>query len=117
VFARAFPGSGGRYPVSINGGLHPLWSRDGRTLYYWEGNSLIAASITTAPDFAVMARHTLFSVDALAPNLNSRSYDLAPDGSHFVMIAPASAGKATLTVASNWAAEIRARLSTAEGRR
>ncbi len=37
VYAVPFPGPGARIPISANGGTDPLWSRDGRELFYARG--------------------------------------------------------------------------------
>src|SRR5207244_3483194 len=44
VYLRPFPSGTGRTVVSIDGGVEPLWSRDGRTVFYLHTGQLIAAS-------------------------------------------------------------------------
>jgi serine/threonine-protein kinase len=46
VYVTAFPGPGPRIPISPDGGVMPLWSRDGRELFYCEGDRLMAVSFT-----------------------------------------------------------------------
>jgi serine/threonine-protein kinase len=85
VYVRPFPGPGPRVPVSLNGGTEPCWSRDGRELYYREGNAMMAASVRTQPVFAVTERRLLFSGTFLAGG-SFREYDVTPDGRRFVMV-------------------------------
>jgi len=99
VYVRPFPGPGGRVSVSLLGGTEPAWSRDGRELYYRAGDSLIAASVTFEPRFAVTGRRVVFAGRFLR-SANSREYDPAPDGQHFVMIRGGTASS-TLIVLTN----------------
>jgi Tol biopolymer transport system component len=108
IYVRPFPGPGGRFQVSNDGGLEPVWARDGRTLYYRQDRRLIAASVSTAPSFTVTGRRTVFqgTFDASGPHA---SYDVALDGKHFLMLAP-SDDRPSVVVVLNWASEARARL-------
>jgi Tol biopolymer transport system component len=46
--------------VSQNGGREPLWSRDGRELYYLEGNKLVALVVKAGQEFSFGAPSILF---------------------------------------------------------
>jgi serine/threonine-protein kinase len=85
VYVRPFPGPGPRVPVSLNGGTEPCWSRDGRELFYREGDAMMAAAVRTQPAFAVTERRRLFS-GAFLPGGSFREYDVTPDGRRFVMV-------------------------------
>ena len=82
---RSLTGPGSRYLVSAEGGREPAWGRGGRELYYRNGNRLMAAQLATAGGFAVQARTTIMETPALAGRGN-RNYDVAPDGSGFLML-------------------------------
>jgi serine/threonine-protein kinase len=107
VYLRSLSGTGGRVPVSVGGGGEPLWSRDGKKLYYRTGAKLIAATVATAPSLAVTTREVLFegpyATDVYHPN-----YDVAPGGG-FVMVRPVEEGR-QLVVAVNWSQELRQRI-------
>jgi serine/threonine-protein kinase len=107
VYVRALSGAGGRVPVSAGGGGEPLWSRDGKRLFYRAGARLIAATIATAPSLLVTARDTLFegpfATDTYHPN-----YDVAPDGSGFIMVRPVDENR-QLVMVVNWIEELRRR--------
>jgi serine/threonine-protein kinase len=85
VYVRPFPGPGPRVPVSLNGGTEPCWSRDGRELFYREGDVMMVASVRTQPAFEVTERRRLFS-GAYLPGGAFREYDVTPDGRRFVMV-------------------------------
>jgi hypothetical protein len=102
VYVRPFPASSGRWTISTDGGNFPLWSRDGRMLYYWHGTELVAAEIATVPTFHVASRRILFEHN---PSQGGHPpYDVTPDGNHFVMVR--SIGEdADLVIVLNWADE------------
>ncbi len=110
VVVQPFPGPGGRVQVSVAGGSEPVWSRDGRRLFYRDGRHLIAASVTPSPSFAVTGRTDLFAdeyVFAQAPHAN---YDVSPDG-RFLMVKGAASQK--LFVVYSWLSELRSRMQAA----
>ncbi len=41
VYVRSFPGLAGKQPISTGGGRYPVWSRDGRELFYLSGNKMM----------------------------------------------------------------------------
>jgi hypothetical protein len=94
--------------VSTGGGTEPVWSRDGRRLFYRGERELMAAVIRPGPGFTVAARETVLAdTYAYAPNPHA-NYDVMPDGTHFIFLEPDNAGE--LIVVSNWASVLRARM-------
>ena len=84
VYMRPYPGPGERHQISTAGGEEVLWSRDGRSLYYRDGPRWFAVVVEMQPEFRVGATKTMFEGPFL--NVPGLSYDVAPDGQHFVMI-------------------------------
>jgi serine/threonine-protein kinase len=99
VYVRPYPGPGAQVPVSLLGGTEPVWSRNGRELFYRSGDSLMTASVTLSPMLAVTGRHSLFTSSFLSSG-RFPEYDVTPDGEHFVMIRGGS-GQSTLIALSN----------------
>ncbi|HEX9565558.1 MAG TPA: protein kinase [Gemmatimonadaceae bacterium] len=63
LYVRPVPGPGALTKVSIDGGIAPMWSSDGKTLYYFSGGGsapVIAARISEANGFQVVKRDTAF---------------------------------------------------------
>jgi len=106
VYVRALSGGSGRGPVSTAGGGEPLWSRDGKRLFYRVGAKLMAATVATSPALAVTARETLFE-GPFATDIYHPNYDVGPDGS-FIMVRPVEENRA-LVVVVNWIDELRQR--------
>ena len=64
IFVRPFPEAGTSLrQVSANGGTEPVWAHSGRELFYVNGaNELVAAQVSTDPEFAVGQQEVLFSL-------------------------------------------------------
>src|SRR5262249_16191864 len=95
VYVRPFPNvDGGRWLVSAGGGHKPVWSRDGRELFYLARapgpTKLMVSTISTgAASFSAGAPRSLFEGPYYAvpgQTVGGRTYDVSPDGKRFVMI-------------------------------
>ena len=100
--------------VSSNGGHEPLWSADGRELFYLLGNSVMAVAVTPGPEFSFTAPRTLFSGPYLQDtSAGTRTYDVARDG-RFLMILPAgenaAGAPASIVVVQNFGEELKRRV-------
>ena len=90
VYVVAFPGPGGKRQISTGGGTSPRWTRNGRELFYRNGNKMMAVAISLQPTFKASTPRVLFEgeyEEAGRPD-GPRNYDVTPDGQHFVMIKP-----------------------------
>ena len=85
VYITPFPGPGPRIAVSIEGGLSPLWSKEGDELYFRQGSKVMAASVTLAPEIDVSTPHELFDGPYTLDLSGHQRYDVAPDG-RFLMV-------------------------------
>jgi Tol biopolymer transport system component len=108
VYVRGFPGPSGKVQVSLGGGSEPIWSPDGRRIYYRRVRDVMAASISTGSGFAVRDRVKMFE-GPYATNPIHANFDVSPDGKRFLMINPARSD-AEVIVVHNWASEVRERL-------
>jgi eukaryotic-like serine/threonine-protein kinase len=107
VYVRRLNAAGGRIRVSVGGGREPIWSRDGRHLYYREGTRMMEATVSTSPALAITGRRKLFEGPYMTEAYH-QNYDLSPDGRSFVMIKPVT-GAVRLMIVVNWAQELRMR--------
>ncbi len=111
IYVRPFPGPGGKWQISTEGGTEPVWARNGRELFYRNGDKMMAAAVETKPVFAAAKPRLLFEghyetgmYSSFQPN-----YDVAPDGQRFLMIKSSEqeSAAAQLNVVLNWSDEVR----------
>jgi Tol biopolymer transport system component len=112
VVVQPLPGPGARVQVSIRGGTEPVWSRDGRRIFYRTEGRFRVAEVSATPTFHVVSTSD-FMVDSYlitpAPHAN---YDVSPDGEKLLVLKGA---RQQLLVVHDWSAEVRARLKEAGG--
>ena len=123
VYVAPYPAMAPRERISTDGGLHPLWSPDGRELYYRTGASpeeleqralaqktrVMAVSIETKPVFKAGQPHMLFE----GPYFES-GHDIAitPDGKGFILIreTDSQTGPKGIEAVVNWSEELKQRV-------
>ena len=90
VYVRDIKGEADQVLVSIDGGNEPVWSRDGKELFYRETKDadpyLVAAAIATEPLLQVAGRKRLFPIGDIVGTAPHANYDISPDGKTFVMV-------------------------------
>ena len=112
VYVRPFPGSGGKVQISTEGGLEPVWARNGRELFYRSGDKMMAAAVETKPTFAAAKPKLLFEghyETVIFGFYEGPNYDVSPDGQRFLMIKASEQESAPtqLNVVLNWSDELR----------
>ena len=115
VYVRPFPDAqGGRWQVSNGGGSEPLWSRNGRELFYLDGAlRLTAVQVQTTPTFAAPGRTSLFDASGFVTAGFHQSYDVAPDGRTFLFASPlraATQGPLQIVWVDRWFTDVATRL-------
>jgi serine/threonine-protein kinase len=119
VFVRPFPGPGGRWQISTGGGRFPIWSRNGRDLFFLGLDQRIrAVSYNFAGGSFSPGTPRLWSKVQVADLGVNSSYDLAPDGRRFAVVLRAEDAGETkpipqLTVVVNFFDELRREFQTA----
>ena len=87
VMLRPYPGPGGMTQISTDGGMEPLWSHDGREIYYRQGTKLMSVSFEERGSAPEVGRPTLLLEGKFKTAFRyGRMYDLAPDGQRFLMV-------------------------------
>jgi eukaryotic-like serine/threonine-protein kinase len=118
IYVRPFPEvNKGRWQVSTGGGNTPLWSRDGRELFYRNGDSVLAVGVQTAPIFEAGKPQVLFEGKYVGLSfIDGHPWDVSPDGKRFLMIkeprsAPSSdSSPSKINVVLNWLEELKQRV-------
>ena len=108
IYVRPFPDvEAGKWLISKGGGTRPLWSRDGRELFYLTPNAtLMAVDVETEPVFAHGNPKELFG--GYYSGYAGRTYDISPDGKRFLMIKRDTSGAGTeLILVQNWTEELK----------
>jgi serine/threonine-protein kinase len=110
IWVQAYPGSGAAVRVSPNGGVEPVWSKNGRELFYLEGRRMMVVAVQPGPAFSFSPAARLFD-NAYTQTSQPPTYDVAADG-RFLMIKGAgpqvTAPPIVLTL--DWFEELKRRL-------
>lgn len=117
AYVQAFPGPGAKIQVSNEGGTDPVWRRDGRELFYRNGDSMMAVGVSTTSGFSAGRPQELWkgpyshgmSSSCGLPSLTSSNYDVSPDGQDFLMIKDEDRDTATsreFVLVQAWADEL-----------
>jgi Tol biopolymer transport system component len=94
--------------ISTEGGESPRWSPDGRTVYYIQGTSIVAATLDPGAGIAVANRKVV--MDGGVTDLNSQNvnWDIFPDGKQFLYIDQVGQGLPRIALIQNWVQMVRA---------
>jgi len=113
VYVQPYPGPGGKWQISSGGGEQPVWARNGRELFYRNGDRMMVVDVTTQPTFAAGSPKVLFEGQYWTPGPQSLAqYDVSPDGQRFLMIQPVEreGGPGQIHVVLNWFEELKRRV-------
>ena len=112
TYVQPFPATGAKYEISRGG--RPMWSRDGKELFFVPAPSqFMSVSIHTDPEFGFGSPVPVPRRFGLAPPANPRPYDILPDGRIVSVDAANLAGdqaSAQIQVVLNWFEELKAKL-------
>jgi Tol biopolymer transport system component len=97
IYVSPFPGPGRKQPVSTGGGGYPIWSRNGRELFFLSPDwRIMVASYTASGGVFVPGKPRIWSDKRLLRS-PTQNYDLAPDGKRFAVVLAADGTAETLT--------------------
>jgi serine/threonine-protein kinase len=113
VYVRPYPDADrARWQVSVGGGRQPLWSRDGRELFYRDfSGDIMSVPVVLTPTFSAGQAVKLLDGSGYLGGgsfMSARTYDLSPDGRRFLMLKPVTSGATrSLVVVLNWFEELK----------
>jgi len=110
IYVQPFPGPGGKWQISTDGGIEPLWGPTGRELFYRSGNRVMAVPVTAQPSFSAGRPTMLFEGTYLASPFPATgvTYDVTRDGQRFLMVKDVEQASATqINVVVNWFEELK----------
>jgi serine/threonine-protein kinase len=105
---RPFPKLDGKWKISTNGGTEPVWSRDGRELFYRMNNKMMVVNIAAGDAFAAGLPQVLFEGRYQFSATSVSTYDVSPDGKNFLMVQPAETVQPAtqIDIVLNWPEEL-----------
>ncbi len=85
IYVRAFPDKGGHWQISSNGGTSPIFSRNGKDLFFFDPSNerIMVVSYSVKGDTFVAEKPRVWSEKGVALALSGAvgaQYDVAPDG-------------------------------------
>jgi serine/threonine-protein kinase len=108
VFVRELAGFTGRWQVSNAGGEEPMWSPDGRSIFYRFNGRLMRVPVETHRTFTVGPPAQLFEGVFNLRSDTGVSYQPHPDGSRLLMTRPADAlGSGSIRIVTRWFDELK----------
>ena len=111
IYVRPFPDvSGGQWQVSTSGGNRPMWSRNGRELFYTTAGALMRVAVDAGREWASGTPEPVVRGRYLFGNAgNHATYDISADGRRFLMIKEPDIEQAgpSLIVVENWLEELK----------
>jgi serine/threonine-protein kinase len=120
IYVRPFPEvDGGKWQVSLSGGDTPLWSPNGREIYYRKDDAVMAVSVETEGSFKSGKPEFLFRGPYVVLGANEgHPWDISPDGKRFLMMKGAGSASSTtggprkINIVLNWFEELKQRVPT-----
>jgi eukaryotic-like serine/threonine-protein kinase len=111
IYVVSFPGPGGKWQISTGGGREPAWNRNGRELFYRNGDKMMAVEINTQSGFSAGTPRVLFQGPYQTLTASTPNYDVSADGQRFLMLEPTEQ-PAQINVVLNWFEELKQKVPT-----
>ena len=99
--------------MSTGGGQRPLWSRDGRELFFHslDGRQMLAVPMQPGSTLKAGRPQVLFEAAMSVQGVGVRPYDVAPDGRFFIIRSVQMEGgggtPSNIIVVLNWLEELK----------
>ena len=107
IYLTRFPRPGAKYQVSKDGGTQPVWSKDGKTLYFLDAfQKLTAVDVEVAGDSLHMGSpRTLFQT-GIRHSVPTDGYDVSRDG-RFLVLNSVTESSAPVVLVTSWDRELK----------
>jgi eukaryotic-like serine/threonine-protein kinase len=120
IYVQSFPPTGAKYQVSTSGGRNPLWSPDGKQLFYLQSEAagtmqIVSVDVQTQSSF-MMGKTTPLPIKGIIGAIGPRSFDITPDGKYFVVMLPKFQAEPDkpppeqINIVLNWFSELQQRV-------
>lgn len=116
IYVRPFPNIDRKWKISSEGGSNPVWSRNGRELFFLDGQGYLSvAEVETGEDFVAGRRRRV--LERRFWTVAGGDFDVSPDGERFLMILEEPSGASAPTeihLVLNWLHELERLAAEAE---
>jgi eukaryotic-like serine/threonine-protein kinase len=112
IYVERYPELGNRQQISTGGGTVPVWSREGRELFFHslDGRQMLAVQVQSGSTLLAGRPQVLFET-AMFVSVSGRPYDVAPDGRFLVIRSGQTEGgggmPSNMIVVLNWTEELK----------
>jgi Tol biopolymer transport system component/predicted Ser/Thr protein kinase len=107
IYVTTFPQPDSKLQISTNGGSYPVWSRDGKELFYISADEkMMAVELKAGPKFDAGVPKPLFDVRTDLTPFGS-GYDVSKDGRFLIAVPVEQSGTTPITVVVNWQAALK----------
>jgi len=110
IYVQPYPGPGGKWQISTEGGTEPVWARNGE-LFYRSGDKVMVVETTIRSSFSAGNPKLLFE-GHYASYQTMPSYDVSADGQRFLFLNAGEAARAEVSVVLNWPEELKQKAPT-----
>jgi len=105
IYVQTFPAPGGKWQVSTNGGSLPIWSRDGKELFFIGADQkLMAVSVKDGDKFQASLPQPLFDTHL---GVGFTWFDVSNDGRFLIPTQLEQTASVPLNVVINWTAQLK----------
>ena len=107
IYVQTFPASGGKWPISTNGGTSPVWAVNGKELFFIAPDGkMMSVEVAAANSFEPGKPQVLFDTVVARTN-QTTTYDVSADGQRFLFISRMAEATSSLSVVINWTADLK----------
>ena len=104
---RPYPGPGGKWQISTEGGTEPAWNPKGHELFFRNGQKMMAVDYSLQPTFSPGKPRMVFQGTYTPSPRSATDYDISSDGQRFLMLKGAEQLPDQISVVLNWTAELK----------
>jgi len=87
VYVQSIPATAVKFQITKDGGEHPVWSPDGRELFFNKNDRLFSVAIQTSSTVTAGAPIAL-PITGFIQDVGRRQFDITADGKQFLMLFP-----------------------------
>jgi serine/threonine protein kinase len=111
IYVMPYPSLSGKYQVSVNGGVQPVWSHDGKELFFvsFPGSEIMATEISSFDPVTMGTPVRLFKANIPTVDRSLPQYDVSADGKQFLVNTKPDTQlqESPVVLVNNWVAELK----------